>query len=128
MACGLNRRRNDRERCDQAYVHLDLTADFRKMWSWNIHRMYVYVVAEYSTPAHPRNEVIVWDKILHGRHDALVKMTSRRNKYSLKDHGFGLRGNDIKLSFRYNIMPYMGPLLYGESGTNKFKLPEAYTR
>lgn len=116
------------ERCDQAYLNLDIKADFSKMWSWNIHRMYVYIVAEYSTEKHPRNEVVVWDKILHGRKDALIELKARRNKYSLKDHGYGLRGNNVELKFKYNIMPYMGPLLYGEKGTHEFTLPADYTR
>lgn len=90
--------------------------------------MYVYVVAEYKTAKHPRNEVVVWDKILHGRKDALVNITARRNKYSLKDHGFGLRNAEVEFKFKYNIMPYMGPLLYGEQGVHSTTLPGEYTK
>lgn len=121
-------RRHTRERCDQAYVSLDLSADFRKMWTWNIHRMYVSVVAEYKTAAHPRNEVVIWDKILNNRQEALVNMTARRNKYSLKGHGYNLRGKDVLLKFKYNIMPYMGPLMYGAIGEHKFTLPNEYVK
>lgn len=88
--------------------------------------MYVYVVAEYDTPRHPRNEVIVWDRILNHRGEALVNETSRRNKYSLKDHGYNLRGRDVSLKFKYNIMPYMGPLMYGAVGEHSFALPSDY--
>lgn len=101
--------------------------DFRKMWTWNINHMYVYVVAEYETDTHPRNEVIVWDSILSNRKDAFLRRKGQQNKYSLKDHGFGLRGADITLKFKYNILPYMGPLLYGESGENQFTVPTNYT-
>ncbi len=88
--------------------------------------MYVYVVAEYSTRRHPRNEVVIWDKILNGRKDAVVKQMGLRNKYSLKDHGYGLRGRDVTLKFKYNIMPYMGPLMYGAVGEHSFSLPDQY--
>jgi len=49
------------------------------------------------------------------------------NKYSLKDHRYGLRGTTVTLKFKYNILPYMGPLLYGEVGESEFTLPENYT-
>lgn len=89
--------------------------------------MYVYVVAEYASKTHIRNEVIVWDSILSSKKDALVKRKGQNNKYSLKDHGYGLRGRDIQLKFKYNILPYMGPLLYGENGLSQFTTPANYT-
>lgn len=89
--------------------------------------MYVYVVAEFATKTHPRNEVIVWDSILSSKQDALVRRRGQYNKYSLKDHGYGLRGAEVELKFKYNILPYMGPLLYGGTGNSTFILPNEYT-
>lgn len=97
------------------------------MWTWNINHMFVYVVAEYATNTHGRNEVIIWDTILSGRKDALVKRRGQYNKYSLKDHGHGLRGADVTVKLKYNILPYMGPLFYGEEGLNHFAIPSNYT-
>lgn len=97
------------------------------MWSWNINHMYIYVVAEYASKTHTRNEVVVWDSILSRRADALVHRKGQYNKYSLKDHGYGLRGVDVALKFKYNILPYMGPLFYGESGDTTFGIPSEYT-
>lgn len=116
-----------KERCDQAYIKFDLVADFTKMWSWNINHMYVYVVAEYTSPSHPRNEVVVWDSILSSRKEALVRRNGQFNKYSLKDRSYGLRGADVALKFKYNILPYMGPLFYGETGETSFLVPANYT-
>lgn len=101
--------------------------DFTKMWSWNINHMYVYVVAEYMSSSHPRNEVVVWDSIVSRRVDAVIHRKGQYNKYSLKDHGYGLRGADVKLKFKYNILPYMGPLFYGENGETVFTVPSNYT-
>lgn len=98
------------------------------MWNWNINRMYVYVTAEYSTRQFPRNEVVIWDAILHSRKEAVVSRKAKRNKYSLKDHGFGLRGRNVTLKFKYNIMPYMGPLMYGAVGEHQFTLPDEYLK
>ncbi|PXF47607.1 Signal peptidase complex subunit 3 [Gracilariopsis chorda] len=120
-------RQLQREKCDQAYIKFDLDADFRKMWSWNINHMYVYVVAEYQSSTHTRNEVVVWDSILSGRQDALIARKGQYNKYSLKDHGYGLRNTPVTLKFKYNILPYMGPLFYGEEGQTSFNVPANYT-
>lgn len=116
-----------RERCDQAYLKFDLNADFQPMWTWNINHMYVYVVAEYATESHQRNEVVIWDSILSNRKDAKINRKNQYNKYSLRDHGYGLRGKDVVVKFKYNILPYMGPLLYGEQGQNSFAIPQNYT-
>ena len=89
--------------------------------------MYIYVVAEYQSPTHPRNEVIVWDSILSSRSQALVKKRNQPNKYSLRDHGYGLRGAEVSLKFKYNILPYMGPLFYGEQGHTTFTVPANYS-
>lgn len=102
-------------------------ADFTKMWTWNINHMYLYVVAEFATGKHARNEVVVWDSILSGVDDAYVKRTAQWNKYSLKDYGYGLRGTEVTVKLKYNILPYMGPLLYGGIGKDVFALPDNYT-
>lgn len=120
-------RKLSREQCDQAYLKFDLDADFERMWTWNINHMYVYVVAEYATGTHGRNEVIIWDSILSAREDGKFKKRGYYNKYSLKDHGYGLRGKEVTVRVKYNILPYMGPLLYGEKGMTKFAIPKNYT-
>lgn len=89
--------------------------------------MYVYVVAEYKSKIHPRNEVIIWDTILSARKQALIKKKGQFNKYSLRDHGHGLRNAEVALKLKYNILPYMGPLFYGEEGENRFTIPANYT-
>lgn len=121
-------RRLQRERCDQAMLRMNLDADLGSLWSWNTKHIFVYVVATYASRTHTRNEVVVWDNILSERGEAeALQKKAFWNKYSLKDHGFGLKGADVELSFRWSVMPYMGVLMYGESGGEKFQLPAAYS-
>lgn len=89
--------------------------------------MYIYVVAEYASDTHSRNEVVVWDSIISAKDEARVHRKGQYNKYSLRDHGYGLRGADVTLKLKYNILPYMGPLFYGEKGDNLFTVPSNYT-
>jgi Signal peptidase subunit len=119
-------RRLPRERCDQATLRFDLDADLRPLWSWNVNHMYVSVVAGYVSGSHVRNEIVVWDYIVSGREEAVLKLQRQMNKYSLKDHGYGLKGAEVDLSFRYSIMPHMGVLMYGEQAGQTFTLPAEY--
>jgi signal peptidase complex subunit 3 len=106
---------------------LMIIADFRKMWTWNTAHIFAYVVADYETKSHVRNEVVIWDTILSSKADALISRTGQWNKYSLRDHGYGLRGADVSLQLRYSIMPHMGVLMYGAHGEHNFTLPSAYS-
>jgi hypothetical protein len=119
-------KRLTRERCDQAMLKFDLAADLRPVWSWNVKHVYVSVVAGYVSDSHVRNEVVVWDDIVSARDEAELVRTDQWNKYSLKDHGFGLKGRTVDLSFRYSIMPYMGVLMYGRQAGTSFTLPQEY--
>lgn len=87
----------------------------------------MYVVALYESESHGRNEVVVWDTILSGMTDAHLQRKGQWNKYSLRDYRYGLRGADVVLQMRYNVMPHLGMLLYGSSGESNFTLPHAYT-
>lgn len=120
-------KRLPRERCDQAMLKFDLNADLRPVWSWNVKHLYVSVVADYESATHTRNEVVVWDDILSSAEEAEVLRPGQWNKYSLKDHGYGLKGRDVKLLFKYSVMPYMGVLMYGEQPGVPFTLPEEYS-
>lgn len=120
-------KRLPRERCDQSMLHFDLVADLRPVWSWNVKHLYVSVVAEYESTSHGRNEVVVWDDIISSKAEADVIRKKQWNKYSLKDWGYGLKGRDIKLLFKYSVMPYMGVLMYGERPGVSFSMPEDYS-
>jgi signal peptidase complex subunit 3 len=97
------------------------------MWTWNTAHIFAYVVADYETKTHVRNEVVIWDTIVSSKADALISRAGQWNKYSLRDHGYGLRGVDVSLQLRYSIMPHMGVLMYGAHATHNFTLPAAYT-
>lgn len=120
-------RRSSRERCDQAFVRFDLDADLSTLWNWNTNHIFAYIVAEYETERNKRNEVVVWDSILSEKKDTAIKARRQWNKYSLKDYGYGLKGTDVSFKFKYNIMPHMGMLMYGESGETSLVMPSEYT-
>ncbi len=74
-----------------ADMRFDLQIDFSPIFHWNTKLVYLYLVLEYTTPYHHRNEMIIWDKIIQspqitGYKDG-GKFTTRnaRNKYPITD-------------------------------------------
>ena len=122
-----NLRKLHRENCDQAFVRFDLDADFRSIWNWNTHKLFIYIVAVYETKDFERNEVVIWDRIINKKSETKIKARDEFNKYSLKDYGHGLRGTEVKFEVRYNIMPWMGALIYGQGGEKGISMAKAYS-
>jgi signal peptidase complex subunit 3 len=97
------------------------------MWTWNTGYIFAYIVAEYMSKTHVRNEVVIWDTILDSRKNAMIHRKAQPSKYSLRDHDYGLRGTNVTLRLRYSVMPHIGVLTYGMQGEDHFSLPEMYS-
>ena len=74
-----------------ADLRFDLSIDFSPIFHWNAKQVYIYLVLEYETSAHSRNEMIIWDKIIQapqltGYADGSKFQTKNsRNKYPITD-------------------------------------------
>ena len=107
-------------------------ADMNPAFHWNIKQLFVYVVATYSTPTNPKNQIVLWDRIVESTDPPAAKVLDERNvfvKYGLVDQGAELRGAEVELSLMWDHMPLTGALHMGgqEEGTaSKFVLPAEY--
>lgn len=118
---------------DRALLSFDLHADMNPAFHWNIKQLFVYVVATYATPTNPKNQIVLWDRIIESTDDPQSKkILNEKNvfvKYGLVDQGAELRGTEIELSLMWDHMPLTGVLYMGEqkAGTaSKFSLPMEY--
>jgi signal peptidase complex subunit 3 len=100
---------------------------------WNIKQIFVYVVATYATPTNPKNQLVLWDRIIEASDDAATqKVLNEQNvfvKYGLVDQGAELRGTEVELSLMWDHMPLTGTLYPGaqkEGTASKFILPLEY--
>lgn len=99
---------------------------------WNIKQIFVYVVATYQTPTNPKNQIVLWDRIIESTDPPEKKIIREDNvfvKYGLVDQGAELRGEEVSLSLMWDHMPLTGVLYAGEQkeGTaSTFVLPEEY--
>ena len=115
---------------DQAILSLQIDADLRSVFNWNVKQLFVYVTAEYETEANVLNQVVVWDQIISDPAHAWIRSSSVANKYSLTDQGYGLRDNNVTLVLNWNTVPSTGLLTlshgYGQYQMHQFHVPDTY--
>lgn len=74
-----------------ADLRFDLSIDFSPVFHWNTKQIYLYLVLEYQTETHQRNEMIIWDKIIQSpdltgyKEGAKFQTKNARNKYPITD-------------------------------------------
>ncbi|KAK0463890.1 signal peptidase subunit [Desarmillaria tabescens] len=109
--------RYPRRKQEMAFVNFDLKADLTPLFNWNTKQLFLYLEAEYVNTEGVHNEVVIWDRIVRRKEDAIIKV-SGKNKYAFRD--VSRKFKDIPTSnytLKYNVMPYVGLLTYGEAAT-----------
>lgn len=59
--------------------------DFTPLFHWNVKMLFAYLVFEYDTPKQPRNQIVIWDKIIRNGDAASLKIKDLQNKYVAAD-------------------------------------------
>ncbi|CAL1705929.1 unnamed protein product [Somion occarium] len=114
-----NARRYVNKQQDFAFLHFNVSADLTPLFNWNTKQLFLYVSAEYTNPQGIRNDVVIWDKIVRRKEDANITITSR-NKYTFRELSSTFRNiPPAHYSLKYNVMPYVGILTYGEAARTK---------
>jgi signal peptidase complex subunit 3 len=116
---------------DRALFSFDIDVDLEPAFHWNIKQLFVYVVASYATDTNPKNQVVLWDRIMEAtEEDKTIKEDKVFVKYALVDQGTELRGKDIQLQLMWDHMPITGLLYMGEQDmttASTFQLPTEYS-
>lgn len=112
---------------ERAVVLFDLEADFSDCFDWNTKQVFVYVIAEYSTPEHSINQATLFDQIIRsGSEDKTIK-ASNAAEYPLQHiTSRGLAENsNVTLKLKYHVMCHSGVTHTKEvpSATITFKMP-----
>ncbi|KIJ18509.1 hypothetical protein PAXINDRAFT_167116 [Paxillus involutus ATCC 200175] len=108
------------------FVKFNITADLRPLFNWNTKQLFVYLEAEYTNAQGVNNSVVLWDRIVRRKEDANI-VQSPKNKYKFRELSRSFKNaSPAEFSLKYNVMPYVGVLTYGEAArTTSFDLPEA---
>jgi hypothetical protein len=106
---------------------VDVTcADFTPSWNWNTKQVFVYAFFEYATKKNPLNQVIVWDRIIRHKQDAVLSEQAISAEYVLADQGYNLKNTDAVLRVGWDITPIAGPLIGGHSNGTRLTFPSEY--
>jgi signal peptidase complex subunit 3 len=113
---------------DRAKLNFHLNADLTPAFHWNVKQLFVFMVAEYETEKARLNQVIIWDKIIESKEDAIIKVKKQDLKYALMSQGADLRGRDVTLKLMWDHMPITGRLYMGSNTKNDtFTTPKELT-
>ncbi|CAG8649055.1 6885_t:CDS:2 [Funneliformis caledonium] len=103
-----------------AFIEMNIDADLTSLFNWNTKQLFVAVVAEYETELHELNQVVLWDSIIRSKEDAHIKGNKVRNeKYEFVDITPSFGEVNAKYSIYWDVMPYVGFLVGGKTGTNQ---------
>jgi len=97
-------------------VNFNVSADLTPLFNWNTKQLFLYLEAEYENAQGVKNDVVIWDRIVRRKEDAHVNVAGR-NKYAFRELSATFKNvPSAHYSLKYNIMPYVGALTYGEAG------------
>lgn len=103
---------------ENSRIALDLDADLTSLFNWNTKQVFLYLTAEYAGKADgSSNKVTYWDRIITSPKDAVIHVKNLNSKYSVWDVERSFRGRNATLKLEWNIQPWVGPLLFGETET-----------
>lgn len=103
---------------ENSRIAFDLDADLSPLFNWNTKQVFVYLTAEYAgKTAGSSNKVTYWDRIITSADDAVILVRNQNSKYSVWDLERSFRGRNATLKLEWNVQPWVGPLLYGETDT-----------
>ncbi|KAI8919876.1 signal peptidase 22kDa subunit [Powellomyces hirtus] len=108
-----------------AFIHFNMVADLTPYWTWNTKQLFVYVVAEYATPTHPTNQIVIYDDIITSKDDAEIDLRNQLSEYMASDMSHKLAGINATLSLHWNTMPHVGILMADRKGSTPLVFPKA---
>ncbi|CDO76064.1 hypothetical protein BN946_scf184696.g16 [Trametes cinnabarina] len=118
-----NARRYSNKDQDFAFVHFNATADLSPLFNWNTKQLFLWVSAEYENKRGVKNEVVIWDRIVRRKEDARLSILGR-NKYAFRELSASFKGAaPAHYTLKYNVMPYVGVLTYGEAARTTDSVP-----
>ncbi|KAF8893429.1 signal peptidase 22kDa subunit [Infundibulicybe gibba] len=117
-----NARRYPNRNQELAFVNFNVSAVnilfmyLTPLFNWNTKQLFLYLEAEYTNTQGVKNEVVIWDRIVRRKEDAIINVVGK-NKYMFRELSSSFKNMPpAHYSLKYNLMPHVGALVYGEAG------------
>lgn len=106
---------------ENSKILFDLNTDLSPLFNWNTKQVFVYLTGEYEGQLRPqtKSEVTYWDKIITKGDNAKLQLKNVRSKYAVWDLEEVFVGRELTFKLKWNMQPWIGPLIYGEANGNK---------
>eukprot|EP00300_Choanocystis_sp_HF-7_P028420 c34024_g1_i1.p2 GENE.c34024_g1_i1~~c34024_g1_i1.p2 ORF type:complete len:195 (+),score=37.42 c34024_g1_i1:124-708(+) len=111
---------------DVANMTLNIRADLRSVFQYNVKEVFAYVAFEWATKKHPVNQLVVWDAILLSPNDAVFELNGTAIEYLLTDVGHNFKGAHMTIVCAYNTIPYTGQMFWSSVSRTPFSMPLQY--
>ncbi|CAF3396955.1 unnamed protein product [Rotaria socialis] len=117
----------NRKKNDLGVLQLNLDTNLDPLFDWNVKQLFLYLIAEYVTPANSLNQVVLWDKIIRRGENARLNLHEIATKYYFWDDGDYLKSNNVTLTLGWNVISNAGRLIHVRgNGSTSFVFPAQY--
>ncbi|CAG9536345.1 unnamed protein product [Cercopithifilaria johnstoni] len=119
---------SENSRSDVVMAELNIKVDVAPIFNWNVKEIFMFLVAEYSTPKTPLNQIVLWDKVLRRGEWSKIHEESITPKYYFMDDGTNLLSHkNVTLVLRWNVVPNAGYLAMAQGeGQYRVEFPSNY--
>lgn len=115
---------------DRAWPRLNVHADLRPLWHWNVKQAFIWVSAQVSTSTAPRSDAVLFSTVASSRQEALLQLRDLRPDYpfALTDLGGpgGFLGAPVNLTVAWQTIPRVGSLRSGSRSFAAGTLPAEF--
>ncbi|KAK7027323.1 Signal peptidase complex subunit [Paramarasmius palmivorus] len=108
---------------EMAFVNFNISADLSPLFNWNTKQLFIYLEADYENTQGVKNQVVIWDRIVRSKDDAVINVVGK-NKYAFREISSSFKKvPSAHYTLKYNVMPYVGVLTYGEAAKTSEPVP-----
>ncbi|GJQ11760.1 hypothetical protein GpartN1_g3551.t1 [Galdieria partita] len=113
---------------ESAVITFQLDADLQSMWNLNVKYIYLYLVAEYSSPRFLRNQATVWDRYVQ-RGSSTFLAFPFYNSLGLHNFVDTFRNTSMVFRLEADIIPFIGFVFHTTlAETSEIRFPLEYTK
>ena len=105
-----------------------MKTDLTPLMTWNTHTVFLSLVCEFETKTTDVNFVTVWDQRIK-REDVAnhqIDLSKEYIEYYLTDINKELKGKDVTIYLRYEIMTTVGQYYANKMEVASFRAPDKY--
>ena len=111
---------------EEAQLKFDINADLSSLIHVNTRLFYAYILAEWGEDENDEHKIVLWDKLIKREDPSFVEKNVTCN-FNLRQVGKTLKGKTVKLSFKIQLVPFVGFFRTHTLVEKNFTMPQKYS-